>query len=74
MQLWNWRGLDVINAHERDPAQYLAGIRDGVQAVQDGRIELGPLLTHRYPLDQMARALDAMRTRPAGFLKAVVLT
>jgi hypothetical protein len=19
MQLWNWRGLDVINAHERDP-------------------------------------------------------
>lgn len=74
LQLWNWRGLDVINAHERDPAQYLAGIRDGVQAVQDGRIELGPLLTHRYPLDQMARALDAMRTRPAGFLKAVVLT
>ena len=21
MQLWNWRGLDVINAHERDPAR-----------------------------------------------------
>src|SRR5690606_34552396 len=23
MQLWNWRGLDVVNAHERDPVVYL---------------------------------------------------
>ena len=25
MQLWNWRGLDVINAHERDPRALLDG-------------------------------------------------
>jgi predicted dehydrogenase len=25
MQLWNWRGLDVINAHERAPEVYKAG-------------------------------------------------
>ena len=25
MWLWNWRGLDVINAHERDPEVYVAG-------------------------------------------------
>ena len=25
MQLWNWRGLDVINAHERDPEVYMRG-------------------------------------------------
>src|SRR4029079_5015193 len=29
MQLWNWRGLDVVNAHERDPAAYLEGMRQG---------------------------------------------
>ena len=23
MQLWNWRGIDVINAHERDPQTYV---------------------------------------------------
>ncbi len=33
MQLWNWRGLDVINAHERDPKVYLEGIRLAVDAV-----------------------------------------
>jgi threonine dehydrogenase-like Zn-dependent dehydrogenase len=23
MQMWNWRGIDVINAHERDPRAYV---------------------------------------------------
>jgi threonine dehydrogenase-like Zn-dependent dehydrogenase len=74
MQLWNWRGLDVINAHERDPAAYLRGIRDAVAAVRDGVIDVSPLFTHRFPLDRLDDALDAMRTRPDGFLKALVLT
>jgi threonine dehydrogenase-like Zn-dependent dehydrogenase len=74
MQLWNWRGLDVINAHERDPAVYLRGIRDAVAAVRDGVLDLAPLLTHRFPLDRLDDALEAMRTRPDGFLKALVLT
>src|SRR3954471_23503490 len=63
MQLWNWRGLDVVNAHERDPQAYLAGMREAVAAVQDGRVDLHPLLTHRYPLDRLDEALEAMRTR-----------
>jgi threonine dehydrogenase-like Zn-dependent dehydrogenase len=74
MQLWNWRGLDVVNAHERDPATYLAGIREAVAAVQDGRLELRPLLTHQFPLERLSDAMEAMRTRPDGFLKALVLT
>lgn len=74
LQLWNWRGLDVINAHERDPGQYITGIREAVAAVREGLVDLRPLLTHCYPLDRLDEALEAMRTRPEGFLKAVVLT
>jgi hypothetical protein len=33
LQQWNWRGFDVINAHERDPKQYVQGIRDAVDAL-----------------------------------------
>jgi threonine dehydrogenase-like Zn-dependent dehydrogenase len=73
MQLWNWRGLDVINAHERDPGAYLRGIRDAVAAVHEGKLDLASLVTHRFPLDRLDEALEAMRTRPDGFLKAVVL-
>jgi threonine dehydrogenase-like Zn-dependent dehydrogenase len=72
MWLWNWRGLDVINAHERDPAVYVQGIREAVDAVASGRLDPGPLYTHRFPLERLGEALDATRDRPDGFLKALV--
>jgi threonine dehydrogenase-like Zn-dependent dehydrogenase len=72
MWLWNWRGLDVINAHERDPKVYVQGIREAVDAVASGRLDPRPLYTHAFPLDRLDEALDATRDRPDGFLKAVV--
>jgi threonine dehydrogenase-like Zn-dependent dehydrogenase len=72
MWLWNWRGIDVINAHERDPAAYMEGIREAVDAVASGRLDPSPLYTHVYPLDRLGEALDATRDRPDGFLKALV--
>ena len=70
MQQWNWRGIDVVNAHERDPLRYTAGVRSAVTAIEDGGLDPGPFLTHRYPLCGLAAALDATRDRPEGFLKA----
>ena len=72
MQLWNWRGLDVVNAHERDPKIYLRGMREAVDAVASGRLDPDPLYTHRFPLERLGEALDATRDRPDGFLKALV--
>lgn len=72
MQLWNWRGLDVINAHEREPAVYIKGIRDAIEAVRQGRIDPQPLYTHIYPLERLDDALNTTRDRPDGFLKALV--
>jgi threonine dehydrogenase-like Zn-dependent dehydrogenase len=72
MQLWNWRGLDVINAHERDMAVVERGLRESVDAVMDGRLDPFPLLTHSVPLARMGEAFGALDARPDGFLKAVV--
>ena len=72
MQLWNWRGLDVINAHERDPQMYTGGIRLAVDAVANGSLDPTPLYTHTFPLGRLGEALDATRERPDGFLKALV--
>lgn len=72
MWLWNWRGIDVINAHERDPQAYIAGIREAVDAVASGRLDPSPLYTHRYPLERLGEALDATRDRPGHFTKALV--
>jgi threonine dehydrogenase-like Zn-dependent dehydrogenase len=73
MQLWNWRGLDVINAHERDPKVYVEGIRRAVEAVQAGQLDPAPLFTHHFPLSRVADAFECMRARPADFMKALVM-
>jgi threonine dehydrogenase-like Zn-dependent dehydrogenase len=73
MQLWNWRGLDVINAHERDPNVYVDGIRGAVEAVSSGILNPTRLYTHTFHLDELDQAFEIARERPDGFLKALVL-
>jgi threonine dehydrogenase-like Zn-dependent dehydrogenase len=72
MQLWNWRGFDVVNAHERDPAVAVRGMREAVEAVRTGLIDPALLITHRYPLERLGEALNATRERPGKFVKAIV--
>jgi threonine dehydrogenase-like Zn-dependent dehydrogenase len=72
MQLWNWRGLDVINAHERDPAIYLQGMQAAANAVVAGKLDPSPLYTHRFPLDRLNEALEMTCQRPEGFIKALI--
>jgi 2-desacetyl-2-hydroxyethyl bacteriochlorophyllide A dehydrogenase len=73
MQQWNWRGLDVINAHERDPARYVAGMRAAVAAVAAGKLDLAPLFTHRFDLNNLAQAFTTAAERPDGFMKALIM-
>ena len=70
MQLWNWRGLEIINAHERDLAVVLEGMRMAVDAVARGTLNPMPLYTHKATLEQLPLVLAAMQQRPDGFLKA----
>jgi threonine dehydrogenase-like Zn-dependent dehydrogenase len=72
MQLWNWRGLDVINAHERNPLIYVQGMRDAIEAVQREKINPWPLFTHRFSLDELPRAFETLKSSPEGFIKALV--
>jgi threonine dehydrogenase-like Zn-dependent dehydrogenase len=72
MQLWNWRGLDVVNAHERAPAVYVEGMRAAIEAVGSGQLDPWPLFTHTLPLEEVDHALDLLHRRPDGFVKAAV--
>ena len=72
MQLWNWRGLDVINAHERNPRRYLQGMREAVTAVAEGRIDPTPLYTHDFSINQLEDAFCTITERPRGFMKALI--
>jgi threonine dehydrogenase-like Zn-dependent dehydrogenase len=73
MMLWNWRGLDVINAHERATSAYMAGMRAAIDAIQAGALDPFPLFTHRFALGELPQAFAASAERPDGFLKALVV-
>ena len=73
LQSWNWRGLDVVNAHERDPWVYLQGMRAAVDAVVAGELDPGPLYTHVVPLERADEAFELVRARPDDFVKALVM-
>lgn len=73
MQLWNWRGLDVINAHERETAVYLEGIRSAMVSQCAGQLNPLPLYTHTFELTRLPEAFEVLRERPAGFLKGLMV-
>ena len=72
MQQWNWRGIDVVNAHERDVDRYTDGMRRAIDAVLSGRLDPFPFITHSLPLESLDRAFDLALDRPPGFMKAVL--
>ena len=69
---WNWRGLDVVNAHERDQAVVLDAMREAARLAADGTLDVERFVTHRFPLARLSDAFEAARTRPPGFTKGVV--
>lgn len=73
MQQWNWRGIDVINAHERQQHVYIEGIDAAVRELVAGKLDPSPMYTHTFRLEQLGDALAAAAQRPEGFLKALVL-
>jgi threonine dehydrogenase-like Zn-dependent dehydrogenase len=72
LQKWNWQGLDVVNAHERDPGEYRRGMQEAIDLITSGELDPLPLYTHRFELSELGDGLAAAAGRPAGFLKALV--
>jgi threonine dehydrogenase-like Zn-dependent dehydrogenase len=72
MQSWNWKGIDVINAHDRKPEIFVHALREGVRLIAQRGLNLPALQTHEFGLDDVAAAFRAAEDRPPGFVKAVV--
>jgi threonine dehydrogenase-like Zn-dependent dehydrogenase len=71
-QKWNWKGIDVINAHERDPMKYQTGMHMAIEAVTNGIITPEPLFTDVLPLSELNKGFELTASRPDGFMKAII--
>lgn len=72
LQNWNWKGIDVINAHERDPREYIKGMQLAVEAVVNGTLNPEPLFTHHYEFEQLNKAFEDMAGGKDGYVKGIV--
>jgi threonine dehydrogenase-like Zn-dependent dehydrogenase len=70
MQLWNWRAIDVINAHERNAATSTRGIREAAALIEGNALDPSILYTHSFAIDELSEAFKLLERRPEGFMKA----
>lgn len=72
VQNWNWKGIDVINAHERDPKEYIKGMHLAIEAVKSGILKPKLLFTHMYGFEQLNSAFKDMAEGTDGYIKGIV--
>jgi L-iditol 2-dehydrogenase len=72
LESWNWNAFRIVNAHFRDVAVIMHGMRTAARLLTAKRIAMEPLVTHRFPLDRIEDAFRSAVDKPAGFVKAVV--
>ena len=73
VEMWNWKAIDVVNAHVRRHADLMESMRIGLDLMAAGHFSFEPLVTHRFGLDQVDQAFTALLEKPQGFMKAVVV-
>jgi threonine dehydrogenase-like Zn-dependent dehydrogenase len=71
--MWNWKAIDVVNAHVRRFDDLMESMRIGLELERVGLIDTGALVTHRFALDAVDAAYQALIDKPAGFIKSVVV-
>jgi 2-desacetyl-2-hydroxyethyl bacteriochlorophyllide A dehydrogenase len=70
---WNWMAFEILNAHFREEATILRGMRIGMRLLTSGRMTLEDLVTHRFQLDEIGQAFLTAHEKPEGFVKSTVL-
>ncbi len=73
MELWNWKALTVINAHERRDAEMMTCIDQGLSLIACGRLNTKDLISHRFSLEEIDKAFGSLVEKPAGYTKAIVV-
>jgi threonine dehydrogenase-like Zn-dependent dehydrogenase len=70
---WNWMAFQILNAHFREEATILRGMRIGMRLLTSDRLSLDDLVTHRFRLDEIGQAFQAAHEKPEGFVKSTIV-
>lgn len=72
MKLWNWKAITVINAHERRNRMQMEFMREALAMFQNKKINMKPMMTNEYSLEEINKAFTEMKEKPEGYIKGYV--
>jgi threonine dehydrogenase-like Zn-dependent dehydrogenase len=71
--LWNIKALTVINAHEKRRAYFMQCMRNGIDLIARGKLDMKGLVSHTYRLGELDGAFDDLLRKVPTHTKGVVL-
>jgi threonine dehydrogenase-like Zn-dependent dehydrogenase len=72
MEMWNLKGLTVVNAHERRTPVHLECMKSALTMIARGTFRMKEMITHEFGLGEAAQAYQMLQEKPPGFIKAAV--
>ncbi len=69
---WNWMAFQIVNGHTRTQAMYVEGMRIGIGMMENKMLDMEPLMTHRYALDDINKGFEDASAKREGFVKGVI--
>jgi len=72
LMAWEGRSLSLIVAREQ-PDETPELLQETVRLMEEGRVQLEPLISHVFPLDQAPEAFDILMHRPEEAVKIAII-
>ena len=69
---WNWMAFTIVNGHVRSSQVYVEGMNIGLRLLESAKLNMKPLITHHFPLEQINNAFDIAASKQEGFVKGVI--
>ncbi len=69
---WNWMAFHIVNGHVRSSHIYVEGMRQGLGLLEAGELNMKPLVTHRFRLEEINAGFETAAAKREGFVKGVI--
>ena len=69
---WNWMAFQIVNGHTRTRSTYVDAMRIGLSLVSAKMLQMEPLVTHRFALNDINEGFRTAAAKASGFIKGIV--
>jgi threonine dehydrogenase-like Zn-dependent dehydrogenase len=71
MSKWNFKAVDIINAHVRSDKKYFSGLKKSVERYEKNEYNFD-LITHKFKLADINKAFNLLNKKPEKYIKGVI--